>query len=153
MNIEFMKFALDIAAKSGEDVPVGAVIVKNGDVISKAVNEREKSQVLVHHAEILAIERANRVLNNWRLTDCEMYVTLEPCFMCAGAIVQSRLKAVYFGAYDLLNGALGSKINISELTTIPLIVKGGIMEYECKKLLQDYFERARKNCLNKHKKH
>ena len=145
MNIEFMEQALNMAEKSGRDIPVGAVIVKDCKIISKAVNEREKFQVLTKHAEILAIERANKVLNDWRLTDCEMYVTLEPCPMCAAAIAQSRLKAVYFGAWDLLNGALGSKTDIRKATGISFNVKGGIMELECKKLLQDYFKKLRKS--------
>ena len=143
MKPEFMQKALDIAKNSGDDIPVGAIIVKNGEIISRAVNEREKAQNAVSHAEMLAIQRANEKLGQWRLNDCEMYVTLEPCPMCAAAIIQSRIKALYFGAYDLLNGAMGSKTDMRGIMNISLEVKGGIMEEECTKLLKTYFKGLR----------
>ncbi len=138
-----MQKALEIAGHSGNDIPVGAVIVKNNEIIAFGVNEREKSQNTVNHAEMLAIQRANKKLNNWRLSDCEIYVTLEPCSMCASAIVQARIKCVYFGAYDYINGAMGSKTDMCKITNIPVNVKGGIMEEECTKLIKDYFEKIR----------
>ena len=142
-NIEFMQEAINIAKTSGKDIPIGAVIVKNGKIIAKAVNEREKEQNAVNHAEIIAIQKANKSLKNWRLNDCEMYVTLEPCPMCASAILQARISKVYFGAYDMLNGAMGSKSDMRTIMNLDIEVKGGIMEDECKKLLHDYFERIR----------
>ncbi len=143
MNLEYMKEAIKMAKKSGNDIPIGAIIVKSGKIISKANNEREKNQDVTSHAEILAIQRANKKLKNWRLNDCEMYVTLEPCPMCASAIIQSRIKKVYFGAYDLLNGALGSKSDMSKIMEYNLEYKGGILEEECSELLTKYFERLR----------
>ena len=138
-----MKKAIKIAKTSGGDIPIGAVIVKDGKVIAKAVNQREKKQNAVNHAEIIAIQKANKKLKNWRLNDCEMYVTLEPCPMCASAILQARISKLYFGAYDMLNGAMGSKSDMRKIMNYDMEVKGGIMEDECAKLLHDYFERLR----------
>lgn len=143
MKLEFMEKALNMAKKSGYDIPIGAVIVKDGKIIAKAVNEREKRQNTIWHAEMLAIKRACKKLGNWRLNDCEMYVTLEPCPMCASAILQARLKSIYFGSYDVLNGAFGSKSDMREIMGYNIDVKGGIMEDECTNLLKDYFERMR----------
>ena len=142
-NIEYMKKAIKIAKTSGSDIPIGAVIVKDGKIIAKAVNQREKKQNTVYHAEIIAIQKANKRLKNWRLNDCEMYVTLEPCPMCASAILQARISKLYFGAYDMLNGAMGSKSDMRKIMNYDIEVKGGIMEDECTKLLHDYFERLR----------
>ena len=142
-NIEFMQEAIELAKTSDRDIPIGAVIVKDGKIIAKAVNEREKEQNAVNHAEIIAIQKANKELNNWRLNDCEMYVTLEPCPMCASAILQARISKLYFGAYDMLNGAMGSKSDMRKIMNLDIEVKGGIMEDECTKLLHDYFERLR----------
>lgn len=143
MKPEFMQEAIKKAKKSGEDIPIGAIIVKDGEIISKAVNQREKRQNTIYHAEILAIKRACKKLKNWRLNDCEIYVTLEPCPMCASAILQARISKVYFGAYDFLNGAFGSKSDMRTIMGYNAEVKGGIMEDECTKLLKDYFERMR----------
>lgn len=143
MKPEYMQKALNLAKKSGKDIPIGAIIVKDDKIISKAVNEREKRQNALYHAEMLAIKRACRKLGNWRLTDCEIYVTLEPCPMCASAILQSRISKIYFGAYDLLNGAFGSKSDMREIMSYNAYVKGGIMEEECTKIIKDYFERLR----------
>ena len=142
-NIEYMKNAIKIAKTSGGDIPIGAVIVKDGKIIAKAVNQREKRQNAVNHAEIIAIQKANKKLKNWRLNDCEMYVTLEPCPMCASAILQARISKLYFGAYDMLNGALGSKSDMRKIMNYDMEVKGGIMEDECANLLHNYFERLR----------
>ena len=143
MKLEFMKQAIKIAKKSGNDIPIGAIIVKDDKIIAKAVNSREKHQNAVNHAEIVAIQKANKKLKNWRLNDCEMYVTLEPCPMCASAILQSRISKLYFGASDLLNGAFGSKSDMRKIMNYELDVKGGILEDECAKILQEFFERLR----------
>lgn len=143
MKYEFMQKAVKLAEKSGSDIPIAAVIVKDNKIISMAVNERERKQNTILHAEIGAIQKANKKLKNWRLNDCEMYVTLEPCPMCASAILQARISKVYFGAYDLLNGAFGSKSDMRKIMGYDITVKGGIMEEECVKLLKDYFEGMR----------
>lgn len=148
MDKIFMRLAVaqaKLAAKADE-VPVGAVIVKNGEVISKAHNLKEKKNCAIFHAEMVAIERAAKKLDNWYLEDCEMYVTLEPCAMCAGAIINSRLKAVYFGAYDPKAGAVNSLYNLLSDKRLNHTVEteGGIMEEECALLLSDFFKRKRK---------
>lgn len=140
----FMSVAIDEAKKSGRDVPVGAVLVKNGEVIAKAHNEREFNNDVTSHAEILAIRKAERVLDNWRLDDCELYVTLEPCPMCGWAILQSRIKNVYFGSYDTNYGAFFSKVDLRKFSTFVPNVYGGIMEEECDELLNTFFENLRK---------
>ena len=147
MKPEFMLKAIELAKTSQNDIPIGAVIVKNNEIISFGVNAREKEQNTVNHAEIIAIQIANKKLNNWRLNECEMYVTLEPWTMCASAIVQAILHSVYYGAYDMLNGAFISKTDMRKIMNIPLEVYGGIMEEECSKILKDYFKKLR--CPNK----
>jgi tRNA(adenine34) deaminase len=139
-----MEKAISIAKQSGEDIPVGAVIVKDEKIISIAVNTKEKNNDVTSHAEIIAIRQAEQVLNNWRLEDCDMYVTLEPCPMCGWAILQSRIKNLYFGSYDYTYGAFFSKIDLRKLTNSKLQVYGGIMENECDKILEDYFKKIRK---------
>ncbi len=143
MKLEFMKEAIAIAKTSDKDIPIGAIIVKDGKIIAKAVNRREKNQNTVHHAEILAIEKANKKLKNWRLNGCEMYVTLEPCPMCASAILQARIDKLYFGTPDLLNGAFGSKSDMRIIMGYDIEVKGGILEQECSSILNNYFEGLR----------
>ena len=143
MKPEFMLRAIELAKSSEADVPVGAVIVKNDEIIAEACNEREKNNDVTAHAEIVAIRKAGENLKNWRLSDCEMYVTLEPCPMCAGAIIQSRISKVYFGAFDSINGAFGSKFDIRSFINSSVEVKGGIMEEENTKILKQYFERIR----------
>ncbi|MCI1273117.1 MAG: nucleoside deaminase [Clostridiaceae bacterium] len=127
------------------EIPVGAFVVKGDKVIAKALNTKEKDNDVTHHAEILAIKDAEKVLNNWRLDDCEMYVTLEPCPMCAWAIISSRIKNIYFGSYDLNYGALGSKIDLRQIANSKLKVYGGILEKECDSILEEYFRRLRTN--------
>ena len=140
-----MELALEQAKQSGADIPVGAVIVQNGQILSSACNRKEQTNDVTAHAEIVTIKQAAQTLGNWRLDGCEMYVTLEPCPMCTWAIIQARIKTVYFGSYDVNYGALGSKIDLRKLLNSPLKVYGGIMESECDKLLKDYFAKLRTN--------
>lgn len=138
-----MQQAIIMAKNSGQEIPVGAVIMKDNKIIAQTSNKKELMNDVTAHAEILAIREAEQKLGNWRLEDCIMYVTLEPCPMCAWAIIQSRLKAVYFGSYDLNYGALGSKTDLRKLLNSKLEVYGGIMEEECDIILKDYFEALR----------
>lgn len=139
-----MSISINEAKKSGRDVPVGAVVVKKGDVIATAHNERELDNDVTSHAEILAIRKAEQVLGNWRLDDCDLYVTLEPCPMCGWAILQSRIKNVYFGSYDTNYGAFFSKLDLRKFSTFTPNVYGGIMEKECDELLNSFFTDLRK---------
>lgn len=144
----YMKLAIEQAkkAKLKDEVPVGAVIVLNGKIIARAHNLMEKTQVSTRHAEIIAIERACKKLKSWRLDGAELFVTVEPCPMCAGAIVNSRIKKVVFGAYEKKSGSAISKFNI--LTDSGLNHKtefiGGVMEDECASLIKEYFKEKRK---------
>ncbi len=145
----FMKEALKQAKKAYKklEVPVGAVIVKNGKIIARAYNQKETKFDTTKHAEILAIQKASKKLNSWRLLDCDLYVTLEPCPMCAGAIIQSRIKNVYYGAQDEKTGAVGSVLNLFDdykFNHKPKFTKG-VLESECKNLLQDFFKTLRKS--------
>lgn len=139
-----MKRAIEAALAADGEISVGAVIVKNGEIISSACNKKEALNDVTAHAEILAIRQAAEKLNRWRLDDCEMYVTLEPCPMCAWAILQSRIKTVYFGSYDTNYGALGSATDLRKLSNSKLKVYGGILESECDELLKNCFENMRK---------
>lgn len=145
---KFMKYALDEAIKARDlgEVPVGAVIVKNDVVISSGHNKRETKNNALCHAEIEAIDRACEKLESWRLTDCDLYVTLEPCPMCTGAIINSRIKRVIFGTKDPKAGSCCSVINLFELSYNhrPQTVCG-ILESECSKLLSDFFKNLREN--------
>lgn len=138
-----MKSAIEEALKCNIDVPVGCVIKKDGEVISSAHNRRELDDDVTAHAEILAIKDAQKALNTSRLTDCEMYVTLEPCPMCAWAILQSGIKTLYFGSYNPQYGAVESKLNLKEIAKSKIKVYGGIEEEECDKILRDFFEKIR----------
>mgnify|MGYP002514456874 CR=1 FL=1 len=133
-----------IAAENGE-VPVGAVIVKNGEIIASGRNEREAKQNALSHAEIETINNACKKLHSWRLDGCEMYVTLEPCPMCAGAIINSRIKTLIFGAFDSKMGSIDSVINLCDYPYNHKVeVYGGIMEDDCLSLLKEFFEDLRK---------
>jgi tRNA(adenine34) deaminase len=144
---EFMKRAIENAkiAYSNGDVPVGAVIVKDGEIIAEAYNERELANRSIAHAEILAIERASERLCRWRLSDCEMYVTLEPCPMCAGALLNARIGKVYFALKDANAGAFGSVLN---LNSYPLLHKVSAELGDCgdesRELLSNFFKERRK---------
>jgi tRNA(adenine34) deaminase len=143
---EFMKEALIEANKAflEDDVPVGAVIIKDGKVIARGYNRRNIENNALLHAEIIAIDSACRKLGSRLLSDCDLYVTLEPCPMCAGAIIQSGIRRLYFGAYDPKAGCAGSVIDLFTLpfNSIPEYY-GGIMEDECTSLLTDYFKGKR----------
>lgn len=142
-----MQEAINIAKESGADVPVGALIVKNNKIIASACNEKEKNNDPTAHAEILAIRQAASILGNWRLDDCELYVTLEPCPMCAWAILQSRIKAVYFGSFDEQYGALGSVLDLRNQANSKLKVYGGICEKECDNILEVFWQERRDKCI------
>lgn len=139
----FMEKAIETALQTQNDVPVGAVIVKDGEIIAFAHNEKEVDNDVTSHAEILAIRKAEKVLGNWRLDGCELYVTLEPCPMCAWAILQSRVSKVYFGSYDLNYGAFGSALDLNKFSTSKIKIFGGIKEAECDKILKDFFGKIR----------
>lgn len=145
--MNYMKKAITLAKKAIEldEVPIGAVIVCNGKVIASAYNQRETTQMATAHAEILAINKACKKLKSWRLDGAEMYVTLEPCPMCAGAIVNARIKKVYFGAYEQKSGGAISKFNILSEGGLNHVTEfeGGIMEEECSNMLKNYFKSKR----------
>lgn len=141
-----MEEALRLAKEAFDEgeVPVGAVIVKNGEIVARGRNRREKGKNALFHAEIEAIDSACRTLGGWRLWECEMYVTLEPCPMCAGAIVNARIPKLYFGAYDKKNGCCGSAANILALENgFRPACEGGVMEQECSQILSAFFKRLR----------
>lgn len=138
-----MQDAINIAKQSGADVPVGALITQNGKIIACACNEKEKNNDASAHAEILVIKEVSKQLNNWRLDDCELYVTLEPCPMCAWAILQSRVKAVYFGSFDKQYGALGSVLDLRDQANSKLKVYSGIMEEECDNIIREFWANKR----------
>ena len=146
MNKEFMKRALELARESAAagEVPVGAVIVKDGKIIAEGKNEREAKRNALSHAEIEAINNACTALSSWRLDDCEMYVTLEPCPMCAGAIINARIKTLIFGAYDKAAGSIDSVVNLCDYPYNHKVeVYGGICEDQCKEVLKDFFKNLR----------
>jgi len=141
-----MKMAYNEAVKAfnKEEIPVGCVIVKDDLVIARAHNLREIKNQVMAHAEMLAITKANKKLNSWRLDDCDIYVTLEPCPMCLGAIIQSRIKNLYFGAYDKKGGACGSVLDLTNYSFNHKVnVTGGIFEKECSELLSNFFKNLR----------
>lgn len=148
IHIQYMKKAIAQAKKAEmkDDVPVGAVIVYDGKVIATGYNYKENTQSPIDHAEIRAIRKAAKKLGSWRLIDCDIYITLEPCPMCAGAIIQARMRHVYFGAYDYKAGCAGSILNILEEPRFNHRCEftGGIMEEECAFLLKNYFSSKRK---------
>ena len=142
----FMRLAIEqaqIAAALGE-IPVGAVVVKDGQVIGRGYNRREVDSSATAHAEVLAIEDACKALGTWRLTDCELYVTLEPCPMCAGAIINSRIRRVIYGVKDERAGCCGS---VADFFAMPFnhtpLSRSGILEDDCRKLLTDFFQQLR----------
>ena len=147
MQEKFMKMAIKeaIKAQNKDEVPIGAVIVKDGVVIARAHNLMEKTQLATAHAEILAINKACKKLKSWRLDGAEIYITMEPCPMCAGAIVNARIKKVYFGAYEKKSGSAQSKFKV--LTDSGLNhtteFEGGIFEQDCSNIIKNYFKAKR----------
>ena len=142
-HIKFMRTALQEAKNSDKDVPVGAVIVFNDEIIAKAHNCKEFQNDATSHAEIIVIKEASKKIKNWRLNNTILYVTLEPCPMCAAAILYSRIPKIVFGAYDSLYGALGSTINMCDLIKFNPEISGGILEEDCSNLLKDFFKNQR----------
>lgn len=144
---KFMKEALKQAKKAyeKEEIPVGAIIVKDHKIIARAYNQKEKKLDTTKHAEILAIQKASKKLKSWRLTDCDIYVTLEPCSMCAGALIQSRINKLYIGTQDKKTGACGSVLNLLEDYTFnhKVQVESGILQSECEKILKEFFKELR----------
>ena len=147
MKEKYMREALKEAQKAFdlEEVPVGAVIVKDGKIIAKAYNKKETGKDATLHAEILAIRKACKKIGAWRLLDCEMYVTLEPCSMCAGALINSRIKKLYIGTDDMKTGACGSVLNLLEDYKFnhKIEIEKYILKDECEKILKDFFKHLR----------
>ena len=145
---QYMKQAIKEAEKAYKklEVPVGAIIVKDGKIVARAYNQKETKTDTTKHAEILAIQKASKKLKSWRLIDCEMYVTLEPCTMCAGAIINSRIKKVYIGTMDQKTGAVGSVLNLFNDYTFNHQVESetGILKEECENILKQFFKKLRK---------
>ena len=148
MDEYYMGIALEEAkkAKALGEVPIGAVLVRDGKILAKTHNLREKEQQATAHAEILAIQEANKTLDSWRLTDTVLYVTMEPCAMCGGAIIQSRIGRLVFGTYDPKGGVCGSIFNLFEQEGMnhEVSVTGGILEEDCSQILKDFFQSLRK---------
>ena len=144
---KFMKEAIKEAKKAYEklEVPVGAVIVKDDKIIARAHNIKETKKDTTKHAEIIAIQKASKKLETWRLIDCEMYITLEPCTMCTGAIINSRIKKIYIGTMDEKTGACGSVLNLLEDYTFnhKVEMETGILRDACKNILQEFFKKIR----------
>ena len=149
MKEELMKLALKEAEKAykKDEVPVGAIIVVNNKIIAKAYNLKESHCNATHHAEIIALNKAYKKLKTWRLQDATLYVTLEPCMMCTGAIIQSRISRVVFGAYDPKGGSIVSNIKIDEVAGLNHSFEycGGVLNEECSNILKNYFKRKRIN--------
>ncbi len=146
MNEKYMRLALKEAKKAYKrgETPIGAVIVYNDEVIAKAYNLRESKQSVLAHAETLVIEKACKKLGSWRLEDCDIYITLEPCVMCTGAIIQARIKNVYYGAKNKRYGCHESAINLFDVEFNHKVnVVGGILEEECSLLISSFFKELR----------
>lgn len=145
---KFMTLALKEAdkAEQKEEVPIGCVIVKDGKVVARAHNLKQTKRLATAHAEVLAIEKACRKLKDWRLEDYEIYVTLEPCAMCAGAIASARIKKAYFGAYEPKGGGVESKFHILTESGLNHVTEfeGGVMEKECSDKIKEFFRTRRK---------
>lgn len=144
---KFMRAALAVAQKAGEkgEVPVGAVIVQNGKILARGGNARETKKDPVAHAEVVAIRKAGQKLGRWNLSDCDLFVTLEPCVMCSGAIIYSRIRGVYFGANDLRFGCCGTIMNLPSDPRFNhrAVVEGGILQEECIQPIREFFREKR----------
>ena len=145
-DLFYMRRAIELAKEAAErdEVPVGAVAVRDGKIIAEASNDREASKCATHHAELLCIEKSCKALGGWRLPGVTLYVTMEPCAMCAGAIINARIPRVVYGTPDLRFGAFGSKINLAEvgMNHTPEVVSGVLLE-ECREMLSSYFKAKR----------
>lgn len=143
----FMKLALKEAEKAYKknEVPVGVIIVKNNKIIARAYNKKEKNKNSISHAEIIAIKKASKKITNWRLNECEMYITLEPCCMCTGAIINSRIKKIYVGTEEPKTGACGSIVNLLEIykNESKVEIEFGICKNECSDILKKFFKMRR----------
>ena len=152
---DFMKAAFVQAKKAykKDETPIGAVIVKDGKIIARAYNKRETWRDATAHCEIIAIRKACKKLKSWRLIDCDLYVTLEPCPMCAGAILQSRIRNLYYGASDPKAGCCGSVVDLLKMDGFnhTVYVERGIMEEECGRILTDFFKNLRMRKIGKFK--
>ncbi len=138
---DYMRILIEAARQSPvTEVPVAAMLVKDGEILSQAINERESRNSILGHAELIALEKAATKTADWNLSGATIYITLEPCAMCAGAILQSHVSTVIFGAYDAKSGAFGSRY---QLATKNLKIIGGILEQECSSLLQEFFTKKR----------
>ena len=144
---DYMRRALSLAREAAEhgEVPVGCVIVRGGEIVGCGRNRREEKQFTHSHAEMEAIAQANERLHSWRLDNCTLYVTLEPCPMCAGAIINARIPRVYYGARDSVMGACGGVLNLfmERFPNTPALV-GGVLENECRQMLEEFFRKLRK---------
>lgn len=146
-QIYYMQEALKEASKAAKkkEVPVGCVIVYKNKIIARAYNKRNKAENTLAHAELLAIRKANKKLKSWRLEDCDVYITLEPCAMCAGALMQARVKTIYFAASDPKGGALGGLFNLYDQSFNHIIkVVCGILKDDAKEMLESFFKQLRK---------
>jgi tRNA(adenine34) deaminase len=143
----FMREALRLAEKAGaaEEVPIGAIVVREGKIISRGYNQVELLKDATAHAEMLALTSAEAAVGNWRLSDCDLYITKEPCPMCAGAIVHTRIRRVIFGCPDVRAGAAGSVVNLLQHTSLnhQSQITGGVLQNECAAILQDFFRKKR----------
>lgn len=147
MDVRFMEEAIKqakLGAEKYDEVPIGAVVVKDGKIIARAHNKKEIKNCANYHAEMVAIEKACKIVGDWRLTGCDIYITLEPCPMCVGAIINARLDNIYFGAYDDKAGALVSRCSLMEMKFNHYAnYQGGILEDKCAQLLSEYFKKKR----------
>lgn len=143
----FMREALRLAekARAAEEVPIGAIVVREGKIISRGYNQVELLKDATAHAEMLALTSAEAAVGNWRLSDCDLYITKEPCPMCAGAIVHTRIRRVIFGCPDVRAGAAGSVVNLLQHTSLnhQSQITGGVLQNECAAILQDFFRKKR----------
>ncbi|MEG1528112.1 MAG: tRNA adenosine(34) deaminase TadA [Clostridia bacterium] len=154
-DLDYMRLALLEAQKASrhDEVPIGAIVVLDGRIIAHATNKRRKGDIL-GHAEVIALKKASRRLRDWRLQDCDLYVTLEPCAMCVGVAVNARIRRIIFGAYDLNAGCCGSVIDLTKTFKLnhTVTVTSGIMQEECSKLISLYFANKRKKAKSLDKK-
>ena len=148
---KYMRQAIRLAKKAGDngDVPIGCIIVYQGKVIGRGYNRRNKDKSPLAHAEIMAIKKASKIIGDWRLEECRMYVTLEPCQMCSGAIVQARIPEIVIGCMNPKAGCAGSIINILDMPAFnhQVSITRGVCQQECSEMLKEFFKNLRKNAI------